>query len=187
MPAKKQGLMVTETSLSGILLLEPRVFEDDRGFLLEGYNERSMAEVGIHTRFVQDNHSYSRHNVLRGLHYQLDCPQGKLVRVVTGEILDIVVDLRRSSRTFGKWFGVKLSGENKRMLWVPPGFAHGFRVLSEDSYVLYKATDFYAPQSERTIAWDDADLAIEWELKEPPIVSEKDRRGIRLRDAETFA
>jgi len=181
------GLKVTESSLPGALILEPRVFEDDRGFFLESYHERSMAAIGIHARFVQDNHSYSRRNVLRGLHYQVNPSQGKLVRVVTGEIFDVIVDLRRSSATFGKWFGVNLSAENRQMLWVPLGFAHGFYVISDGAHVLYKATDFYAPQSERTIVWDDPHLAIEWQLTERPIVSEKDSKGIRFSDAETFA
>ena len=181
------GLDVVETNLAGLLLLQPRVFEDRRGFLLESYNERSMAAVGIRAHFVQDNHSYSRHNVLRGMHYQIASSQGKLVRVVQGEIFDVAVDLRRSSGTFGKWFGVSLSGENKRMLWIPSGFAHGFHVRSDDAHVIYKATDFYAPKSERTILWDDSDLAIAWQLAEPPMVSEKDAAGVRFRDAETFA
>jgi dTDP-4-dehydrorhamnose 3,5-epimerase len=180
------GLKVIETSLPGVLVLEPRVFEDDRGFFLESYNERSMAAIGIGARFVQDNHSYSRHNVVRGLHYQVNSLQGKLVRVIAGEIFDVAVDLRRSSSTFGKWFGVSLSGENRQMLWIPSGFAHGFQVLSDRAHVLYKATDFYAPQSERTIIWDDADLAIKWKVNEDPIISEKDRKGVWFRDAETF-
>lgn len=187
MPADNDALKVTENLLSGVLVLEPRVFADARGFFLESYNERNMAAIGIHSHFVQDNHSYSRRNVVRGLHYQVNSSQGKLVRVVTGEIFDVVVDLRRSSPTFGKWFGLRLSAENKRMLWVPSGFAHGFHVLSDNADVLYKATDFYAPEFERTIVWDDPDLAIEWNLNEPPIVSEKDGKGVQFKDAETFA
>jgi len=186
-PADNHGLKVTESSLPGVLVLEPTVFEDDRGFFLESYNQRSMAAIGIHAHFVQDNHSRSMRNVLRGLHYQVHSSQGKLVRVVIGEIFDVAVDLRRSSATFGKWFGLTLSAENKRMLWVPSGFAHGFHVISDTSDVLYKATDFYAPQLERTIVWDDPDLAIEWNLNERPIISEKDRKGVRFKDAETFA
>ncbi|MFZ0298622.1 MAG: dTDP-4-dehydrorhamnose 3,5-epimerase [Candidatus Sulfotelmatobacter sp.] len=174
------------TSLPGVFALEPRVFGDERGFFFESYNQRIMAEVGIVERFVQDNHSCSSRNVLRGLHYQLKNPQGKLVRVVEGEILDVAVDMRRSSSTFGGWEGVRLSGENKRMLWIPSGFAHGFRVLSEKAHVLYKATDFYAPESERTLAWNDAQLKIEWELDGEPIVSAKDQRGVAFRDAECF-
>ncbi len=174
------------TSLPGMLLLEPRVFGDERGFFLESYNEQVMAEVGISERFVQDNHSCSRRNVLRGLHYQIKQAQGKLVRVAEGEILDVAVDLRRSSATFGGWQAVRLSGENKRMLWIPAGLAHGFRVISEKAHVLYKATDYYAPEHERTLAWNDPDLKIDWELDGEPIVSAKDQRGLALRDAETF-
>lgn len=176
----------TETKLEGLWLLEPRVFGDDRGFFVESYNERTMGALGISDRFVQDNHSYSTRNVLRGLHYQVQQPQGKLVRVLVGEILDVAVDLRRSSASFGRWCGVRLSGENKRMVWIPAGFAHGFRVLSETAHVLYKATDFYAPEYERTIAWNDPDLGIEWELDGEPIVSAKDRLGVSFRDAEKF-
>lgn len=174
------------TSLPGVVVLEPRVFGDERGFFLESYNERVFAEIGINDRFVQDNHSKSRRNVLRGLHYQIRQPQGKLVRVVEGEVLDVAVDLRRSSATFGGWEAVRLSGENKRMLWIPAGFAHGFRVISETAQVLYKATDYYAPEHERTLAWNDPDLKIRWELDGDPIVSAKDLRGVALGDAETF-
>lgn len=174
------------TSLPGLFVLEPRVFDDERGFFLESYNQRSMAEIGIVESFVQDNHSCSRRNVLRGLHYQVNQAQGKLVRVAEGEILDVAVDLRRSSTTFGRWEAVRLSGNNKRMLWIPPGFAHGFYVTSENAHVLYKATDFYSPEHERTLAWNDPDVNINWELKGDPIVSAKDQRGMALRDAETF-
>ena len=174
------------TSLPGMFILEPHVFGDERGFFLESYNEQAMAEAGIGERFVQDNHSCSRRNVLRGLHYQIKQAQGKLVRVVEGEILDVVVDLRRSSPTFGGWDAVRLSGENKRMLWVPAGFAHGFRVASDKTQVLYKATGYYAPEHERTLAWNDPDLKIDWQLEGEPIVSAKDQRGVALRDAETF-
>ena len=174
------------TSLPGVVVLEPRVFGDARGFFLESYNEKTFAEAGIEERFVQDNHSSSRRNVLRGLHYQIKQPQGKLVRVVEGEVLDVAVDLRKSSPTFGGWEAVRLSGENKRMLWIPAGFAHGFRVISETAQVLYKATDYYAPEHERTIAWNDPSLKIDWELDGDPIVSAKDQRGAALRDAETF-
>jgi len=174
------------TSLPGLLILEPRVFADERGFFLESYNERAMAELGITGRFVQANHSCSRRNVLRGLHYQLKHAQGKLVRVAAGEILDVVVDLRRSSPTFGGWQAARLSGENQRMLWVPAGFAHGFRVTSEEAHVLYKATDYYAPAHERTLAWNDPVLKIDWELDGDPIVSAKDQRGVSLGNAETF-
>ncbi len=174
----------TETSLPGVLLLEPQVFGDDRGFFLESHNERVFAELGIHERFVQDNHSYSKRNVLRGLHYQIQQPQGKLVRAITGEILDVAVDLRQSSPTFGKWEAFHLSGNNKRMLWVPVGFAHGFRVVSETAHVTYKTTDFYAPQQERTVVWNDLDLAIDWQLDGEPTVSGKDQRGIRFRECQ---
>jgi dTDP-4-dehydrorhamnose 3,5-epimerase len=174
------------TSLEGVFVLEPRVFGDARGFFLESYNERVMAELGISERFVQDNHSSSTRNVVRGLHYQIRHVQGKLVRVVVGEILDMIVDLRKSSRTFGQWGAVPLSGENKRMLWIPPGFAHGFRVVSESAHVLYKATDYYEPASERTLAWNDPELKIDWQLDGEPIVSSKDQRGIPFRAAEKF-
>jgi dTDP-4-dehydrorhamnose 3,5-epimerase len=175
-----------KASLEGVLILEPRVFGDTRGFFLESYNQRVMTELGIRQEFVQDNHSYSTRNVVRGLHYQIQHPQGKLIRVITGEILDIVVDLRKSSRTFGKWEAVSLSGDNKRMLWIPPGFAHGFRVVSKDAHVLYKATDFYAPDSERTLAWNDSTLNIDWQLDGDPVVSAKDQRGALFHDAEKF-
>jgi len=177
---------ITSTSLPGLLVLQPRVFGDDRGFFLESYNERALAELGIQGQFVQDNHSCSRRNVVRGLHYQIRHAQGKLVRVVAGEILDVAVDLRRSSPTFRGWQTVRLSGENKTMLWIPPGFAHGFRVTSDQAHVLYKATDYYAPEYERTLAWNDPELNINWELEGEPIVSAKDQRSVALRDAETF-
>lgn len=175
-----------ETGLAGVLLLEPHVFGDDRGFFLESYNERVFAELGIHEKFVQDNHSYSGRNVLRGLHYQIQQPQGKLVRVVTGEIVDIAVDLRESSATFGKWESFRISGENKRMLWLPAGFAHGFCVASETAHVLYKATDFYAPEHERTLAWNDRSLNVDWQLDGEPIVSAKDQRGQNFPGCEKF-
>ena len=180
------ALKKISTSLSGVFILEPRVFGDERGFFFESYNQQIMADVGIVENFVQDNHSYSSRNVLRGLHYQVKHPQGKLVRVVEGEILDVAVDLRRRSPTFGRCEAVRLSGENKRMLWVPIGFAHGFQVLSGKAHVLYKATDFYAPEFERTLAWNDPQLQIEWQIDGQPIVSAKDQRGVALRDAEIF-
>ena len=185
-PPAMKAINKIPTSLPGVFILEPRVFSDDRGFFLESYSERVFAELGIRERFVQDNHSSSRRNVLRGLHYQIPHAQGKLVRVAVGEILDVAVDLRRSSPTFGKWEAVRLSGENKRMLWIPAGFAHGFHVVCEQTHVLYKATDFYSPESERTLAWNDPDLKIDWNLDVEPIVSEKDQRGVLLRDAQTF-
>jgi len=174
------------TKLEGVFVLEPKVFGDARGFFMESYNERELAELGIQQKFVQDNHSYSTRNVVRGLHYQIRYAQGKLIRVIMGEILDVVVDLRRSSPTFGQWGAVPLSGDNKHMLWIPPGFAHGFRVASEGAHVLYKATDYYEPASERTLAWNDPELRIDWGLTEEPIVSSKDQRGTSFRDAEKF-
>ena len=182
------------TNLPGVLLLEPRVFGDDRGFFLESYTQRTFAALGITELFVQANHSYSEKNVIRGLHYQIRQPQGKLVRVVTGEILDVVLDLRLRSPTFGKWESFKLSGENKQMLWIPRGFAHGFRVLSEAAHVLYKTTDFYAPEHERTVAWNDPRLKIDWQLggetnatvDASAIVSAKDQRGAAFELAEKF-
>jgi dTDP-4-dehydrorhamnose 3,5-epimerase len=176
-----------ETPIPGVLMLQPEVFGDSRGFFLESYNERIMAEGGIRDHFVQDNHSFSVRNVLRGLHYQIRCPQGKLVRVIAGEVFDVVVDLRRSSPAFGKWHGEALSGENQRMLWIPPGLAHGFLVCSESAHVLYKATDYYAPEHERTLAWNDPDVGVSWPAAAgSPLVSAKDSRGISLREAETF-
>lgn len=187
LPAKQpDAFKKVATSLPGVFILEPRVFGDERGFFLESYNERALAELGIEERFVQDNHSRSQRNVLRGLHYQIKQVQGKLVRAVEGEILDVVVDLRKSSPTFGGWQAERLSGENKRMLWVPAGFAHGFRVTTDQAQVLYKTTDYYAPEHERTLAWNDPDLKIDWELAGEPIVSAKDQRGVSLRAAETF-
>ena len=177
----------TSTSLPGLFIVEPRVFEDERGFFLESYNERALAEVGIGERFVQDNHSCSHRNVLRGLHYQIKQTQGKLVRVVEGEIVDVALDLRRSSPTFSKWEAVRLSGDNRRMLWLPAGFAHGFCVTSEKAHVLYKTTDYYAPEYERALAWNDPELKIDWGFEGEPIVSPKDQRGVAFRDAETFS
>ncbi|MGA8274419.1 MAG: dTDP-4-dehydrorhamnose 3,5-epimerase [Candidatus Sulfotelmatobacter sp.] len=174
------------TSLPEVFVLEPRVFGDERGFFLESYNQRSMASLGIVENFVQDNHSRSSRNVIRGLHYQIVQPQGKLVRVVEGEVLDVAVDMRRSSPNFGRWEAVRLSSENHRMLWIPIGFAHGFQVLSENAQVLYKATDFYAPEHERTVAWNDPKLKINWELDGEPIVSAKDQKGMMLHNAEAF-
>jgi dTDP-4-dehydrorhamnose 3,5-epimerase len=174
------------TPLESVFVLEPKVFSDARGFFLESYNERALAEAGVQEHFVQDNHSYSTRNVVRGLHYQVRHAQGKLVRVIVGEILDVVVDLRKSSRTFGQWSSVPLSGENKHMLWIPQGFAHGFCVVSESAHVLYKATDYYCPEAERTLAWNDSELKIDWQLSGQPIVSGKDQRGTPFRDAEKF-
>jgi dTDP-4-dehydrorhamnose 3,5-epimerase len=174
------------TSLPGVLLLEPRVFGDERGFFLESYNQRTFAELGIKDLFVQDNHSFSGKDVIRGLHYQIRQPQGKLVRVVSGEILDVALDLRQSSPTFGQWESFKLSGENKSMLWIPRGFAHGFRVTAANTHVLYKTTDFYAPEHECTIAWNDPALRIDWQLDGEAIVSPKDQHGVAFAKAEKF-
>lgn len=179
-------MKVIETPLPGVLVIEPKVFGDSRGFFLESYNRRTMRDLGIGEEFVQDNFSFSAHNVLRGLHYQIHQPQGKLVRAITGEIFDVVVDIRRSSSTFGRWAGARLSGDNKRMIWVPVGFAHGFRVVSKTAHVMYKTTDFYAPEHERTILWNDPRIGIEWELDGEPIVSVKDQKGVAFEQAETF-
>ncbi|MGA9389583.1 MAG: dTDP-4-dehydrorhamnose 3,5-epimerase [Candidatus Sulfotelmatobacter sp.] len=182
----KEPLTKIVTSLPGVFILEPRVFGDERGFFFESYNQRTMESAGIMETFVQDNHSSSSRNVLRGLHYQVKQPQGKLVRVSEGEILDVAVDLRRSSPSFGRWEAARLSSDNHRMLWIPVGFAHGFLVLSEKAQVLYKATDFYAPEFERTLIWNDPELNIDWGLQNEPVVSAKDQHGVPLREAETF-
>lgn len=179
-------MKVLPTSLQGVLLLEPRVFGDERGFFLESYNRRKFAELGITDEFVQDNHSFSVRNTLRGLHYQVDQTQGKLVRAVAGTILDVAVDLRRQSATFGRAETFLLSDANKLMAWIPAGFGHGFRVVSETAHVTYKSTGFYSLPDERTIAWDDPDLKIDWQLDAPPVLSQKDKLGLRLRDAEVF-
>ncbi|HXV12381.1 MAG TPA: dTDP-4-dehydrorhamnose 3,5-epimerase [Burkholderiales bacterium] len=172
--------------LPGVLVVEPRVFGDDRGFFFESYNERELEALGLRERFVQDNQSRSGKNVLRGLHYQLRQPQGKLVRVTAGEIYDVAVDIRKSSPSFGKWIGNALSQTNRKMMWIPPGFAHGFLVMSDFAEVQYKTTDYYAPEHERCIAWNDRDLAISWPLAGEPILSPKDRAGLPLKDAELF-
>jgi dTDP-4-dehydrorhamnose 3,5-epimerase len=179
-------MKVIETPLPGVLVIEPKVFGDARGFFLESYNQRTMRELGIDEQFVQDNFSFSVRNVLRGLHYQVKQAQGKLVRVIAGEIFDVAVDLRRSSRNFGRWAGVSLSGENKRMIWIPTGFAHGFKVVSETAHVMYKTTDFYAPEHERTILWNDPQIGVEWKLEGEPIVSAKDQKGVQLHEAQVF-
>jgi dTDP-4-dehydrorhamnose 3,5-epimerase len=170
-------MKVQSTQIAGVLIVEPDVFGDERGFFLESFNERAMREIGIDAHFVQDNHSRSQRNVLRGLHYQINQPQGKLVRVVDGTVFDVAVDIRRNSSTFGKWVGVELSAENKRMFWMPAGMAHGFVVLSDSADFVYKATDYYAPEFERTILWNDPDLGIEWPLMGDPILSPKDAAG----------
>ena len=180
-------MRVTPTAIADVLVIEPKVFGDERGFFFESYNERAFAQAtGITAKFVQDNHSRSVKYTLRGLHYQIQQPQGKLVRVVSGEIFDVVVDLRRSSPTFGKSVGNRLSAENKYMLWIPAGFAHGFVVLSDYADFLYKTTDYWAPQHERTLLWNDPDLAIAWPLAGEPILAAKDRAGKRLSEAEVF-
>lgn len=179
-------MKILPTELEGVLLLEPDVFGDERGFFLESYNRRTFAQAGITEEFVQDNHSFSIRNTLRGLHYQVRQPQGKLVRVIAGEILDAAVDLRRSSATFGRAETFLLSGDNKRMAWIPAGFGHGFRVLSETAHVIYKSTGFYSLPDERTLAWNDPEIGIDWKLNGPPILSQKDQHGRSLRDAEVF-
>lgn len=180
-------MKATPTIIPDVLIIEPDVFGDDRGFFFESYNKKSFGEVtGITTEFVQDNHSKSSKGVLRGLHYQIKQAQDKLVRVTDGEVLDIAVDLRRLSSTFGQWVGVKLSAENKRQLWIPQGFAHGFVVLSETAEFLYKTTDYYAPEHERCIKWNDTDLAIDWQFDDQPLVSEKDAQGSAFKDADVF-
>ena len=177
---------VIETALPDVLILEPRVFGDERGFFMESYNRQRFAELGLPTEFVQDNHSRSAHGVLRGLHYQIRQPQGKLVRVVRGAVYDVAVDLRRGSPAFGRWEGVELTEENKRMLWIPPGFAHGYLVLSDSADFLYKTTDFYAPEHERCLLWNDPALGISWPLSGEPILSAKDRAGKSLSEAEVY-
>ena len=180
-------MKVTPTAIPDLLILEPRVFGDDRGFFFESFNARRFAELtGVETAFVQDNHSRSARGVLRGLHYQIRQPQGKLVRVAAGEVWDVAVDIRRGSPSLGQWQGAYLSAENKRQLWVPEGFAHGFVVLSESAEFLYKTTDYYAPEHERCIAWNDPALAIDWRYPGEPVLSEKDRAGGAFRDAELF-
>ena len=178
---------VIATRLPDVLIIEPKVFGDERGFFYESFNAQAFAEAtGRVVQFVQDNHSRSAKGVLRGLHYQIEQSQGKLVRVTTGEVLDVAVDIRRSSPTFGQWTSVRLSGQNHRQLWIPPGFAHGFVVLSESADFLYKTTDYYAPSAERCIRWDDPELAIDWELEGAPILSAKDQAGSALREADLF-
>lgn len=175
---------VIATGLPGVVRLRPRIHSDDRGWFAEIWNEVAFQKAGLPSRFVQDNQSRSHRHVLRGLHFQLQQPQGKLVRAVAGRIFDVAVDVRRSSADFGKWIGVELSAETPEMLWIPPGFAHGFLVLSESADVLYKTTDFYSPASERTILWNDPDLGIEWPLTGDPIIAQKDRAGTPLQQTD---
>lgn len=179
-------MKVTATGIAEVKLIEPTVFEDSRGLFFESYNQRAFADAGIQELFVQDNQSLSKRRVLRGLHYQVQQPQGKLVRCVSGEIFDVAVDLRRGSATFGRWEGRHLSASNRRMLWIPAGFAHGFLTLSAAAEVLYKATAFYSPRHERTILWNDPQIHIDWPLDGEPVLSEKDRAGLLLKNAEVY-
>jgi dTDP-4-dehydrorhamnose 3,5-epimerase len=180
-------MKITPTALPDVLLVEPTVFGDDRGYFYESYNERRFAELtGLAPQFVQDNHSQSLRNVVRGLHYQVGCEQGKLVRVIAGAVFDVVVDLRRGSPTFGRWNGIELSAENRRQLWIPPGFAHGFLATSESAECVYKTSDYWSPSQERTLLWNDPALAIDWPLAGEAIVSAKDRAGVPLAQAEVF-
>ena len=179
---------VQQTSIPDVLIIKPRVFADERGFFFESFNQRRWQEAtGLDTVFVQENHSRSGRNVLRGLHYQIRQPQGKLVRVIVGEVFDVAVDIRKSSPTFGKWEGVLLSAENKKQFWVPEGFAHGFVVLSEVAEFLYLTTDYYAPEHERAIRWDDPELNIAWPHQGAPILSDKDRQAVFLAEADLFS
>jgi dTDP-4-dehydrorhamnose 3,5-epimerase len=180
-------MKIINTEIPDVLLIEPKVFGDARGFFYESFNEKMFLEkTGISLNFVQDNHSRSVKNVLRGLHYQIQQPQGKLVRVVVGEVFDVAVDLRKKSETFGQWVGVHLSAENKHQLWIPPGFAHGFLVLSEYAEFLYKTTDYYAPEYDRTLLWNDPDLAISWPIQDEPIISAKDKVGKLFSEVEVY-
>jgi dTDP-4-dehydrorhamnose 3,5-epimerase len=181
-------MQIIPTTIPQVLIIEPKVFGDERGFFYESFNENRWRELtGVDLHFVQHNHSRSSGGVLRGLHYQIQQPQGKLVRAVVGEVFDVAVDIRQSSPSFGQWFGTLLSAENKRQMWVPPGFAHGFYVTSDVAEFLYLSTDFYAPEHERCIAWNDPDLAIQWPLATAPNVSAKDSEGRRFKDADLFS
>jgi dTDP-4-dehydrorhamnose 3,5-epimerase len=175
-----------ETAILDVWLLEPRVFGDDRGFFYESWNKKTLESIGLNVDFVQDNHSKSQRDVLRGLHYQIQHPQGKLVRVVAGEVFDVAVDLRKSSSTFGKWVGFVLSAENKRLAWIPPGFAHGFVVTSESAEFLYKTTDYWYPEFERSLLWNDPTVGIEWPIEGAPLLAGKDAVGALLQDAVRF-
>ncbi|KRW63538.1 dTDP-4-dehydrorhamnose 3,5-epimerase [Stutzerimonas nitrititolerans] len=180
-------MKVIETSIPDVLIIEPKVFGDERGFFYESFNAAAFeAATGLKRSFVQDNHSKSQRGVLRGLHYQIQQPQGKLVRVVAGEVFDVAVDLRRSSPSFGRWAGTRLSAENQRQLWIPEGFAHGFVVLSESAEFLYKTTDYYAPEHERSLLWNDPELGIQWPIEQAPQLSGKDAAGKRLSEADLF-
>lgn len=180
-------MKIIKTEIPDVLIIEPKVFGDDRGFFYESFNKKNFEEAtGVAAEFVQDNHSKSAKGVLRGLHYQIKHPQGKLVRVVQGGVFDVAVDIRRTSQTFGKWVGVELSAENKRQLWIPEGFAHGFLVTTEKAEFLYKTTDYYAPEYERCIQWNDQGLSINWPFEGEPVVSQKDAQGASFSDAEVF-
>jgi dTDP-4-dehydrorhamnose 3,5-epimerase len=180
-------MRILPSALADVLVIEPQVFEDERGCFFESFNERRFAELtGLTPHFVQDNHSTSLRNVVRGLHYQVGCPQGKLVRVVAGAIFDVVVDLRRASPTFGHWNGIELSAENRRQLWIPPGFAHGFAVTSDSAECVYKTTGYWSPAHERTLLWNDPALGLAWPLSGAPILSAKDQAGVALAHAEAF-
>jgi dTDP-4-dehydrorhamnose 3,5-epimerase len=185
-PQEEFELQVTPTPLNDVIILDPRIFGDERGFFFEAYNEQTFKSLGLPTQFMQDNQSGSRKGVLRGLHYQLSQPQGKLVRALRGEIFDVAVDLRKESPQFGQWFGLSLSAENRKMLWIPPGFGHGFLVLSDFAEVAYKATTLYAPACERSILWNDPAIGIEWPLDGEPTLSAKDQAGSLLADAEVY-
>ena len=180
-------MIVIPTAIPDVRLLEPKVFGDERGFFFESWNKRTFADLGIQADFVQDNHSKSQKNVVRGLHYQIEHAQGKLIRVTAGAVYDVAVDLRRSSPTFGQWVGFALSAEDKRMAWIPPGFAHGFCVTSDSAEFLYKTTDYWSPVHERTLLWNDAQLAIPWPLTGEPLLAAKDVTGRPFGEAETFA
>lgn len=180
-------MQVISTTIPEVMILEPKVFGDDRGFFFESFNQQTFESLtGVKAHFVQDNHSKSAANVLRGLHYQIQQPQGKLVRVVAGEVFDVVVDMRRKSATFGKWVGAALSAENKRQMWIPPGFAHGFLVLKDNTEFLYKTTDYYAPQHERCVRWNDPEIGIQWPEVGAPILSAKDKLGLDISKADLF-
>ena len=180
-------MKVTPTAIADVLVIEPKVFGDARGFFYESFNQKAFNEAtGLDVNFVQDNHSRSTKGVLRGLHYQIQQPQGKLVRVVRGAVFDVAVDIRKSSATFGQWVGMELNEDNQKQHWIPEGFAHGFLVTSDSAEFLYKTTDYYAPEHERCLAWNDPDIGIEWPLTTPPCLSTKDQRGLALREAETF-
>lgn len=180
-------MKITPTDIPDVLIIEPKVFGDERGFFYESYNQRAMVAAGITAEFVQDNHSRSARGVLRGLHYQTQHTQGKLVRVISGSVYDVAVDLRKSSSTFGRWVGIELSADNKRMAWIPPGFAHGFVVTSDDAEFLYKTTDYWAPEFERSLLWNDPALGIIWPITGEPTIAAKDAAGLPLAQCEVFA